>query len=163
MGSNTTIMISSLELPLVEGSKRVFVRDAHLFIVGKYVVTDRWFVSQITGKGSIFIDDPSPADFPMGTSVRTIRPDDQWTIDVQGRMLLNGIITNMHSGQSANPFRETEVFQTPPNTPRRQETGEEEDGVIYLNRILPIDPTYEDSYDLLPGGKTKTPHDYDHS
>ena len=30
-GSATTIIISSLELPLVKGSKRVFVRDAHLF------------------------------------------------------------------------------------------------------------------------------------
>ena len=93
--------------------------------------------------------------------VRTIGPDDQWTIDEQGRMLLNGIITNMHSGQSANFSRETEVFQTPPTTPRRQEIGEEEDGVIYLNRILPIDPTYEDSYDLLPGGKPKPSHDHD--
>ena len=42
----------------------------------KYVVIDRWFVSQIVGKGSIFIDDPSPTDFPIGTSVRTIGPED---------------------------------------------------------------------------------------
>ena len=160
-GSAATIIVSSLELPLVKGSKRVFVRDAHLFVIGKYVVIDRWFVSQVTGKGSIFIDDPSPADFPIGTSVRTVGPDDQWRIDEQGRMLLNGIITCMHSGQSVNPSRETEVFQTPPTTPCRQETGEEEDGVIYLNRILPIDPTYEDSYDLSPGGKPKPPHDHD--
>ena len=68
----------------MKGSKQVFVRDAYLFVMGKYVVMDRWFVSQITGKGSIFID-PSPADFPIGTSVRTIGPDDQWTIDEQGR------------------------------------------------------------------------------
>ena len=31
----------------------------------------------------------------------------------------------------------------------------------YLNRILPIDPTYEDSTDLLPCGKPKPPHDFD--
>ena len=68
----------------------------------------------------------------------------------------------MHSGQSVNPSGETEVFfKTPLNTPRRQEIGEEEEGVTHLNRILPIDPTYEDSYDLSPGGKPKPPHDYD--
>ena len=44
-GSATTIIVSSLELPLVKGSKRVFVRDAHLFLIGKYVVIDRWFVT----------------------------------------------------------------------------------------------------------------------
>ena len=52
-GSATTIIASALELPLFKGSKRVFVRDAHLFVVGKYVVIDRWFVSLIIGKGSI--------------------------------------------------------------------------------------------------------------
>ena len=160
-GSATTIILSSLELPLVKGSKRVFVRDAHLFVIGKYVVIDRWFVSQITGKGSIFIDDPAPTDFPIGTSVRTIGPDDQWTIDENGRMHLNGIPTNMHSGQQVVTPRETEVFQTPPTTPRHQEVVEEDDGVIYLNRILPIDPTYQDSPDTLPGGKPKPPHDFD--
>ena len=75
----------------MKGSKRVFVRDAHLFVIGKYVVIDRWFVSQVIGKGSIFIDDPSPTDFPIGTSVRTIGPEDQWTIDEDGRRHLNGI------------------------------------------------------------------------
>ena len=42
-GSATTIIVSALELPLFKGSKRVFVRDAHLFVIGKYVVIDRWF------------------------------------------------------------------------------------------------------------------------
>ena len=93
-GSATTVIVSSLELPLVKGSKRVFVRDAHLFIIGKYVVIDRWFVSQIIGRGSIFIEDPAPTDFPPGTSVRTIGPEDQWTVDEGGRMHLNGIPTN---------------------------------------------------------------------
>ena len=160
-GSATTIIVSSLELPLFKGSKRVFVRDAHLFVIGKYVVIDRWFVSQITGRGSIFIDDPAPTDFPSGTSVRTVGPDDQWTIDEDGRMHLNGIPTNMHSGQQVGTPRETEVFQTPPTTPRQQMLVEEEDGVIYLNRILPIDHTYQDSPDTLPGGKPKPPHDFD--
>ena len=160
-GSATTIIFSSLELPLVKGSKRVFVRDAHLFIIGKYVLIDRWFVSQVTGKGSIFIDDPAPTDFPIGTSVRTIGPEDQWTIDENGQMHLNGIPTNMHSGQQADTVRENEVFQTPPTTPRRQEAVEEDDGVIYLNRILPLDPTYQDASDTLPGGKPKPPHDFD--
>ena len=72
-GSATTIILSSLELPLVKGSKRVFVRDAHLFMIGKYVLIDRWFVSQVTGKGSIFIDDPAPTDFPIGTSCKNHR------------------------------------------------------------------------------------------
>ena len=78
--------------------------------------------------------------FPIGTSVRTIGPEDQWTIDDNGRMHLNGIPTNMHSAQPVGTSRETEVFQTPPTTPRHQEVVEEDDGVIYLNRILPIDP-----------------------
>ena len=65
-GSATTVIVSTLELPLFKGSKRVFVRDAHLFVIGKYVVIDRWFVSQITGRGSIFFEDPAPADFPLG-------------------------------------------------------------------------------------------------
>ena len=160
-GSGTTIILSSLELPLVKGSKRVFVRDAHLFAIGKYVVIDRWFVSKITGRGSIFIDDPSPTEFPIGTSVRTIGPEDQWTIDENGRMHLNSIPTNMHSAQQVEALRETEVFQTPPTTPRYREAVEEDDGVIYLNRILPIDPTYQDSPDTLPSGKPKPPHDFD--
>ena len=78
-GSATTVIVSALELPLFKGNKRVFVRDAHLFVTGKDVVIDRWFVSLITGKGSIIIDDPAPTDFPSGTSVRTIGPDDEWT------------------------------------------------------------------------------------
>ena len=53
-----------------KGSIRVFVRDAHLFMIGKYVVIDRWFVSQIMGRGSIFINDPAPTDFQTGTSVQ---------------------------------------------------------------------------------------------
>ena len=160
-GSGTTIILSSLELPLVKGSKRVFVRDAHLFAIGKYIVIDRWFVSKVIGRGSIFIDDPSPTDFPIGTSVRTIGPEDQWTVDENGRMHLNSIPTNMHSAQQADALRETEVFQTPPTTPRYKEVVEEDDGVIYLNRILPIDPTYQDSPDTLPSGKPKPPHDFD--
>ena len=108
-GSGTTIILSSLELPLVKGSKRVFVRDAHLFAIGKYIVIDRWFVSKVIGRGSIFIDDPSPTEFPIGTSVRTIGPEDQWTIDENGRMHLNSIPTNMHSAQQVEALRETEA------------------------------------------------------
>ena len=160
-GSGTTIILSSLELPLVKGSRRVFVHDAHLFVIRKHVVIDRWFVSKIIGRGSIFIDDPSPTDFQKGTSVRTIGPEDQWTLDEDGRMHLNGIPTNMHSNQQVDALRETEVFQTPPTTPRCKEALEEDDGVIYLNRILPIDPMYQDSSDTLPSGKPKPPHDFD--
>ena len=135
-GSASTIIMSTLELPLFKGSKRVFVRDSQLFIIGKYVVIDRWFVSVVTGRGSIFIEDPAPADFPSGTSVRTTGPDDQWTMDEDGRMYL--------------------VFQTPPPTPRQPLVED-----IYLNRILPIDPTYEDSLEFLACGKPKPPHDFD--
>ena len=84
--------MSALETPLFKGSKRVFVRDAHLFVVGKYIVIDRWFVSQITGRGSILIEEPALAGFPTGTSVRTTGPDDHWTVDDDGRMYLNGFL-----------------------------------------------------------------------
>ena len=131
--SQSLTTIRALELPLFKGNKRVFVCDA----IGKYVVIDRWFVSMITGKGSIIIDDPAPTDFPPGTSVRTIGPDDEWTMDENGRMILNGIPTNIHSDRRNDTPRETEVFQTPPPTPRQQPVEEEEDGVIYLSRILP--------------------------
>ena len=134
-------------------------------MIGKYVVIDRWFVSQIIGQGSIFIEDQAPADFPAGASIRTIGPDDQWTVDDDGRMSLNGIPTNMHShlGQRITTPRETEVFGTPPTTPRQHLLEEEEeDGVIYLNRILPIEHTHQDSTDLLTCGKPKPPHDFDH-
>ena len=160
-GSATTVIVSALEFPLFKGNKRVFVRDAHLFAIGKDVVIDRWFVSLITGKGSIIIDDPAPTDFPSGTSVRAIGPDDEWTWMKNGRMILNGIPTNIHSGRRNDTPRETEVFQTPPPTPRQQPVEEEDDGVIHLNRILPLDPTYEDSTDLLPCGKPRPPHDFD--
>ena len=154
-GSATTVFVSALEVPLFKGSKRVFVRDAHLFVIGKYVVIDRWFVSQSTGRGSIFIEDPAPSDFPIGTSVRTTGPDDHWTVDDDGRMYLNGIPTNMHSVQrmTTPTPRETEV--------RQHLLEEEDDGVIYLNRILPIDHTHQDSTDLLTCGKPKPPHDFD--
>ena len=42
----TTIILSSL----VKGSKRVFVRDAHLFVIGKYVVIDRGLCHKSLGK-----------------------------------------------------------------------------------------------------------------
>ena len=53
------------------------------------------------------------------------------------------------------------MFQTPPTTPRQQVLEEEDDGVIYLNRILPLDPMFQDSTDLLTCGKPKPPHDFD--
>ena len=53
------------------------------------------------------------------------------------------------------------VFQTPPTTPRHQEVVEEDDGVIYLNRILPVDPAYQDSSETLSSGRPKPPHDFD--
>ena len=93
--------------------------------------------------------------------MRTIGPEDQWTVDENGRMHINSIPTNMHSAQQVEVLGETEVFQTPPTTPRYGEVVEEDDGVIYLNRILPTDPTYQDSPDTLPGGKPKPPHDFD--
>ena len=140
----------------------MFVRDAHLFLVGKYVVIDRWFVSLITGRGSIIIEDPAPRDFPPRTSVKTTGQEDMWTVDENGRMLLNGIPTKIHSRQRDNTPRETEVFQTPPQTFCQQLVLDVEDeGIIYLNRILPLDPTYEDQMDLLPCGKPRLPHDFD--
>ena len=95
----------------------LFVRDAHLFMIGKHLVIDRWFVSQIIGKGSIFADDPSPTDFPIGTSARTTGPDDQWIIDDNGRMHLDGVPSNMHSAQPAVTSGETEVFRDPLQLP----------------------------------------------
>ena len=56
--------------------------------------------------------------------------------------------------------QEGEVFQTPPPTPRQQ-IDLEDNGIIHLNRILPIDPTYKDSDDRLPCGKPRPPHDFD--
>ena len=48
-------------------------------------------------------------------------------------------------GQRNFSPQETEDFQTPPPTPRQPlELEMTDDGVIYLNRILPLDPTYED-------------------
>ena len=81
LGSASTIIMSTLEMPPFKGSKRVFVRDPNFYIFRKYIVIARWFVTQIIGRGSLIIDEPSPQDFPMGTSVRTIGPDDQWTTD----------------------------------------------------------------------------------
>ena len=90
-GSDSTNIMSGLEMPLFEGSKRVFTRDASLFVIGKYIVTGRWFVAQVVGRGSLIIDEPSPQDFPMGGSVRTLGPDDQWRTDQTDRLLVNGV------------------------------------------------------------------------
>ena len=57
-GSASTVIASSLEMPFFKRSKSV--------------VIDRRFLAMITGRGSIIIDEPSPQDFPVGTSVRTI-------------------------------------------------------------------------------------------
>ena len=65
--------------------------------------------------------------FPPGTSVRTTGPDDEWTMDDNGRMYLNGIPTNLHSGQRNDTPRETKVFQTPPPTPRQAHVEQEDD------------------------------------
>ena len=160
--SATTSIASTLEMPLFKGS-RVFVRDAHLFIVGKYVVIARWFVAMIVGKGwSIIIDEPSPQDFPAGTPVQTKGQDDVWTLDESGRMLLNGIPTNLQSSYRETTPQESEIFQTPPHTPRQQVGLDmEDDGIIYLNRILPFDLTYENLHDILLCGKPRPPHDFD--
>ena len=54
-------------------------------------------------------------------------------IDEYGRMHLNGVPTNMDSGQPAGIPREIEVFHTTPyNSSGRQEIFEEDGGVIYL-------------------------------
>ena len=113
------------------------------------------------GKGSINIEDPAPRDFPPGTAVRATGQEDEWTMDENGRMLLNGIPTNIHSEQRSSTPRDIEVFQTPPPTPRQQPLDVEDEGVIPLNRILPLDPTYEDLTDRLPCGKPRPPHDFD--
>ena len=55
------------------------------------------FVAEIVGRGSIIEDEPSPQDFPVGTTIRTTGPDDVWALDDTGRMLLNGIPTNVRS------------------------------------------------------------------
>ena len=73
----------------------------------------------------------------------------------------SGVPTNMHSTQQTGLLRETEVFQTPPTTPRCPEEIEEDDGVIYLNRIIPTDPSHQDSSDTLPSGEPKPPPDFD--
>ena len=120
LGSASTIIMSTPEMPLLKGSKRVFVRDATLFTVRKYIVVGRWFVTQIVGRGSVLTDEPLPQDYIMGPSVRTIGPDDQWTTDDAGRMLLNGIPTNQFAdklpevAKKLNPFlllSQLQVFQ----------------------------------------------------
>ena len=113
-------------------------------------------VSLITERGSVVVEDPALADFPSRTFARTSGPDDEWTLNDDGRTYLNGIPTNLHSGQRIDTSRATEVFQTPP---RQLPVEEEDDGVIHPNRILPLDSD-EDSMDLLPCGKPRPPHDF---
>ena len=105
---------------------------------------------------------PSPQDFQAGPTVRTKGQDDVWTLDESGRMLLNGIPTNLQSGHRESTPQVSEIFQTPPPTPRQQFGLDlEDDGIIFLNRILPLDPTYEDLNDLLPCGKPRPLRDFD--
>ena len=73
-------------------------------------------------------------------------------------MHLNGIPTNQFAKHVPEPQQEVETF-TAPQTTIEGDVGMVDDGVIYLNQVLPVDPTYTDPTETLTCGKPRPPHD----
>ena len=59
--------------------------------IGRIVIIHDLFAAQIVAYGSIVIDRPVDRDYPIGSTVRELTPEDDHRVDSQGRTFINGV------------------------------------------------------------------------
>ena len=86
-GFATTI----LTMAPLKATRRLYVQDQTGFRTGRIVIIHDLFAAQIVALGSIVIDRPVDRDYPAGSTVRELTPEDDHRVDSQGRTFINGV------------------------------------------------------------------------
>ena len=80
-----------LTMAALKGARRLYVQDQTGFHIGRIVIIHDLFAAQIVAFGSIVIDRPVDRDYPIGSTVRDLTPEDDHRVDSQGRTFINGV------------------------------------------------------------------------
>ena len=80
-----------LTMAALKGTRRLYVQDQTGFRIGRIVIIHDLFAAQIVAYGSIVIDRPVDRDYPIGSTVRELTPQDDQRVDSQGRTVINGV------------------------------------------------------------------------
>ena len=80
-----------LTMAALKGTRRLYVQDQTGFRIGRIVIIHDLFAAQIVAYGSIVIDRPVDRDYPIGSTVRELTPEDDHRVDSQGRIFINGV------------------------------------------------------------------------
>ena len=80
-----------LTMAALKGTRRLYVQDQTGFRIGRIVIIHDLFAAQIVAYGSIVIDRPVDRDYPIGSTVRELTPEDDHRVDSQGRTFINGV------------------------------------------------------------------------
>ena len=67
---------STLAMPALQGTNRIYVHDQQLFRKGQVIITHELFVAQIIDFGSLVLDRNLDQTFPAGAIVRAITPQE---------------------------------------------------------------------------------------
>ena len=89
--SSETFPKTVLTMAALKGTKRLYVQDQTGFRIGRIVIIHDLFAAQIVAYGSIVIDRPVDRDYPIGSTVRELTPEDDHRVDSQGRTFINGV------------------------------------------------------------------------
>ena len=81
-----------LTMAALKGTRRLYVQDQSGFRIGRIVIIHDLFAAQIVAYGSIIIDRPVDRDYPLGSTVRELTPQDDHRIDSQGGTVINGVV-----------------------------------------------------------------------
>ena len=87
-----------LTMAALKGTRRLYVQDQSGFRIGRIVIIHDLFAAQIVGYGSIIIDRPVDRDYPVGSTVRELTPQDDHRVDSQGRTVINGVLMDPGDG-----------------------------------------------------------------
>ena len=78
-----------LTMAALKGTRRLYVQDQTGFRIGRIVIIHDLFAAQIVAHGSIVIDRPVDREYPIGSTVRELTPEDDHRVDSQGRTFIN--------------------------------------------------------------------------
>ena len=80
-----------LTMAASKGTRRRYVQDQTGFHISRIVIIHDLFAAQILAFGSIGLDRPVDRDYPIGSTVRELTPEDDHRVDSQGRTFINGV------------------------------------------------------------------------
>ena len=80
-----------LAMAALKGTRRLYVQDQTGFHIGRIVIIHDLFAAQIVAYGSVTIDRPVDRDYPVGSTVRELSPQDDHRVYSQGRTIINGV------------------------------------------------------------------------